>query len=243
VALVNQTLASALFPGQNPIGQRLRLVNPEHSPEWRTIVGVVGDVKYSGLDSTPPATIYTAFAQTPFRWLYVMARHEGAPAASAIRAAVSAVHPSLTAANVRPMQEIVAGTVAEPRFQTLLVASFAGLALVLAGIGIYGVVAYSVAQRAHEIGIRMALGARSSQVMGLVLREGVLMAGAGVLVGLAGAAAATRLMASLLVGVAPRDPLAFAAAAVVLLILAALASYVPGRRAVRVDPVTALRSE
>jgi putative ABC transport system permease protein len=242
VVLINETLANALFPSQDPIGKRLRLVNPEQSNEWRTIVGVVSDIKYQGLDSDSASTVYTPFAQTPFLWLYYMVR--GAPGqAAAIRQAVTSADPDLTAANVRPMEEVVAGTVAEPRFQTLLVASFAALALGLAAIGLYGVIAYSVAQRGHEIGIRMALGASAREVLVLVLREGLVLSLLGAGLGVAGAAALTRLMVSMLVGVTPRDPLAFASASALLIAVATVATYVPARRALRVDPMTALRAE
>ena len=243
VAVINQTLATALFPGQDPVGKRLRLVNPEQSREWRTIVGVVGDVKYRGLDGEGAPTIYTPFSQTPFLWLYFMVRQDGVPITAAIRSAVASVDPSLTAANIRPMNEVVAGTVAEPRFRTLLVSSFAVLALALAAIGLYGIIAYTVAQRTHEIGIRMALGADARDVIGLVLREGMTTAAVGVGLGLAASAALTRLMSTMLVGVAPRDPIAFGAAGAILLVVAAVASYLPGRRAIRVNPTTALRSE
>jgi putative ABC transport system permease protein len=243
VALINETLASALFGGQDPVGRRLRLVNPEQSDEWRTIVGVVGDIKYQGLDRDGAPTVYTSFSQTPFLWLYFMVRSGDRSVASTIRSTVPVVDPSLTAANLRPMEEVVAGTVAEPRFQTLLVASFAVLALTLAAIGIYGVIAYSVAQRTHEIGIRMALGAGAREVLTLVLKEGVLMAATGIVIGLGASALVTKLMATLLVGVGPRDPAAFGIAAAILLFVAALASYVPARRAVRVDPITALRTD
>jgi predicted permease len=242
VVLVNQTLAAALFPGQDPVGKRLRLINPEQSNEWRTIVGVVGDVKYQGLDEESRPTVYTSFSQTPFMWLYFMVRGGGELAAS-IRSAVASVDPSLTAANLRPMEEVVSQSVANPRFQALLVSSFAALALALAAIGIYGVIAYSVTQRTHEIGVRMALGAAASDVLRLVLREGVLMAAAGVVIGLAGSALLTRLLATQLVGVTPRDPIAFGSAGLLLLAVAALASYIPARRAVRVDPIAALRAE
>jgi putative ABC transport system permease protein len=243
VVLINQTLASVLFPGGDAIGKRLRLVNPEHSNEWRTIVGVVGDVKYRGLESDVLPAIYTSFAQTPFMWLYVMVRSNDASLAASIRTTVASIDSSISAANLRPMNDVVSQTVAEPRFRTVLVASFALLALILAAIGIYGVIAYSVAQRTHEIGIRMALGAGGSNVVALVLKEGLLLAGIGVALGLGGAALLTRLMSSLLVGIAPRDPVAFGAAAAILLAVAALACYVPARRAVRVNPITALRSE
>jgi len=243
VALINQTLASALFPEGDAIGKRLRLVNPEHSSEWRTIVGVVGDVKYRGLENDVAPAIYTSFSQTPFQWLYFMVRSPDASLSASIRTAVRSVDPTLTAANVRRMDDVVAETVAGPRFRTLLVGSFAVLALALAAIGIYGVIAYSVAQRTHEIGIRMALGAASTNVVALVLKEGLLLAGIGVAAGLGGSALLTRLMSSLLVGIAPRDPVAFTAAAAILLAVAALACYVPARRAVRVNPIAALRSE
>jgi putative ABC transport system permease protein len=236
-------MATLLFPGQDPIGKRLRLVNPEQSNEWRTIVGIVGDIRFQGLDDEPVATIYTAFAQTPFMWLYFMVRPASGPIAASIRPAVPSVHPSLTAGNLRTMDEIVAGTVAEPRFRTWLVSSFAALALVLAAVGIYGTIAYSVAQRTHEIGIRMALGAGMNDVLKLVVREGVLMAGMGAIVGLGAAAVMTGLMSSLLVGVTPRDPLAFGASAAILLLVAALASLLPARRAARIEPLEALRTE
>jgi len=142
------------------------------------------------------------------------------------------------------MTDVVAGTVAEPRFSMLLVSGFAVLALALAAIGIYGVIAYSVAQRTHEIGLRMALGAARSNVMSLVVREGLLMAVLGVVAGVGGAALSTRLMTNLLVGITPRDPIAFGTSAMLLLLMVALAaSYLPARRATRVDPVVALRAE
>jgi putative ABC transport system permease protein len=141
------------------------------------------------------------------------------------------------------MTDVVAGTVAEPRFRTWLISSFAALALALAAIGLYGVIAYSVAQRTHEIGVRIALGAAAGDVVSLVVREGVVVAAAGSIVGLAASAALTGLMSSLLVGVTPRDPLAFAAAATILLIVAAFASYLPARRATRIEPLEALRAE
>jgi putative ABC transport system permease protein len=245
VAVINRRMATVLLGADDPIGRRLRIINPEYAPDWRTIVGVVGDVTYQGLDAEVPPTLYTPYAQTPFLWLYVMLRTNGAAPdlASAVRSAVPAVDPRLNASNVRPMTETVAGTVAEPRFNMLLVSSFAVLALALAAIGLYGVIAYSVVQRTHEIGVRMALGAVRADVMRLVLGEGFVIAAAGVAIGLAGSAMLTRLMASQLVGITPRDPLTFAGGGLLLLGVALFASYVPAWRASRVDPVVALRAE
>ena len=245
VAVINRRMATVLFGTENPIGRRLRIINPEYAADWRTIVGVVGDVTYQGLDADVPPTLYTPYAQTPFLWLYVMLRTNGAAPdlAIAVRSAVPAVDPRLNASNVRPMAETVAGTVAEPRFNMLLVSSFAVLALALAAIGLYGVIAYSVVQRTHEIGVRMALGAARADVMRLVLGEGFVIAAAGVAIGLAGSAMLTRLMASQLVGITPRDPLTFAGGGLLLLGVALFASYVPAWRASRVDPVVALRAD
>jgi putative ABC transport system permease protein len=153
------------------------------------------------------------------------------------------VDPAISAANARPMTDVISGMVAEPRLNMLLVSTFALLALVLASVGIYGVIAYSVSQRTHELGLRMALGAGRGGLLAMIVREGVLMAGIGVAAGLGVAALATRLMSELLVGVTPRDPLTFAGGAMLLLVVAVLASYLPARRATRVDPMVALRSE
>jgi predicted permease len=245
VALINRRMATVLFGTDDPIGRRLKIINPEYEPVWRTIVGVVGDVTYQGLDAEVPPTLYTPYAQTPFLWLYVMLRTNGAAPdlAPDVRYAVPAVDPRLNASSVRPMIETVAGTVAEPRFNMLLVSSFAVLALALAAIGLYGVISYSVVQRTHEIGLRMALGAVRADVMRQVLGEGFVLAAAGVAIGLAGSATLTRLMASLLVGITPRDPLTFAGGGLLLLGVALFASYVPAWRASRVDPVVALRAE
>jgi putative ABC transport system permease protein len=244
VAVVSRVLAGRLFPNGDAVGKRLKLINPEQADEWRTIVGVVGDVQYQGLDGEAGPAIYTPFAQTPFLWLYVMVRSPNpGPVMGELRTAVPAAVPSLSAADVKLMTDVVSRSVAEPRFQMMLVSAFALLALLLAAIGIYGVIAYAVVQRTREIGVRIALGARRADVMRLVLGEGLGMAAAGVALGLAGAAALTRLMASLLFSVTPHDPLTFAAGASLLLIMALLASFIPARRALRVDPITALRTD
>jgi putative ABC transport system permease protein len=245
VAVINRTLAAQLFPGQDAIGRRLKLLNPEQSPAWRTIVGVVGDIRYRGLDETVQPTIYTPFAQTPFMWLYVMVRTPSAlePVTRSLRTIVPSVHPSMTAANIRTMDDVIAQSVAVPRFNMLLVSAFALLALLLSAIGIYGVIGYSVAQRTHEIGVRMALGAERGDVLRLLLKEGATISALGVILGLGAAALLSRSMANLLFGITAHDPLTFAAGGVILLVVALCASYVPARRATRVEPVIALRAE
>ena len=245
VALINRTMAERLFPGGDPIGRRIRLLYPEYSSDWRTIVGVVGDVRYRGFEDDVPPAIYTPFEQTPFQWLYVMVRTSGDTGAliRSIRNVVQSVDPALSVANVRQMSEVVSGTVAEPRLSMLLVSGFAALAMALAVVGIYGVIAYSVSQRTQEIGVRMALGANRGDVLSLMIREGLVLAAIGIAAGLGGAALVTRVMRDLLVGVTPTDPIAFGAGAALLLVLAIAASYLPARRAARVDPMVALRAE
>ena len=244
VAVINRTFASQFFPAGDAVGHRLRIINPEQSPEWRTIVGVVGDIKYRGLDENTPPTLYTPFAQTPFMWLYVMVRTPGRldSLSAAVRSLVPAVAPSLTAGNIRPMTEVVTQGISGPRFTMLLVSAFAGLALLLSSIGIYGVIAYSVAQRHQEIGVRMALGAGRGDILRLVVREGIVIALGGIAVGLAGSFALSRVLTGLLVGVSARDPLTFALGALVLLVVALAASYTPALRASRVEPMSALRA-
>ncbi|MGH8636259.1 MAG: FtsX-like permease family protein, partial [Burkholderiales bacterium] len=245
VAVVNRTLARQLFGEESAIGRRIRLSNAEQSAEWRTIVGVVGDIQYRGLDRAMEPTLYTAFDQTPFMWLYMMARTSAEPPALArsIRAAIREVAPAVSVGEIQSMTEVVSATVAQPRLSMWLLSGFAALALCLAAIGIYGVIAYSVAQRSHEIGLRMALGAERRTILSMVIREGLAVAVCGILAGIAGALLATRLMTGLLVGVTPHDPTAFAAGAGLLVVVAAAASYLPARRATKVDPMVALRAE
>ncbi|MFL6279914.1 MAG: ABC transporter permease [Vicinamibacterales bacterium] len=243
VVVINRAFAAQFFPSGDALGHRVRIINPEQSTTWRTIVGVVGDVKYRGLNEDVPPTLYTPFAQTPFMWLYAMVRAPGTfeSVASTLRARVPGVHPSLTPGNIRQMTDLIAQGVSGPRFNTMLVSAFAVLALLLSSIGIYGVIAYSVAQRNQEIGVRMALGAAGRDIMRLIVSEGIAIAILGVSVGLAGAFALSRVMDGLLVGISAHDPLTFAGGAIILLVVALIASYAPARRASRVQPLVALR--
>ncbi len=245
VVIINRTMARNLFPNESAIGKRLQLVNSEQSNEWREIVGVVADVRYSGLDDPGEAAIYTPFAQTPFMWSNLMIRTSVPPQTlvHSVRNAIVSANSTLLPANFVTMDQLVSESVAQPRFNTVLLAAFAALALALAAVGIYGVIAYSVNQRTHEIGVRMALGARNGDVLRLVLRQGMKPALVGALIGLAGAWAATRLISGLLFEVNATDPATFAAVTLSLLAIALLACWIPARRATKVDPMIALRCE
>lgn len=245
VVIINRTMARNLFPNESAIGKRLQLVNSEQSNEWREIVGVVADVRYSGLDDPGEAAIYTPFAQTPFMWSNLMIRTSVPPQTlvHSVRNAIVSANSTLLPANFVTMDQLVSESVAQPRFNTVLLAAFAALALALAAVGIYGVIAYSVNQRTHEIGVRMALGARNGDVLRLVLRQGMKPALVGALIGLAGAWAATRLISGLLFEVNATDPATFAAVTLSLLAIALLACWIPARRATKVDPMVALRCE
>jgi len=245
VVILNRALARRLYGEAGAVGRRLKLVSPDQGDGWRTVVGVVDDVRYSGLDDPGEAAIYTPFAQTPFLWTYVMVRTQGPPLAlaGAVRAAVSAVDPTLEAAAVKPMTDVMAETVAEPRFNVVLLSALASLALVLAAVGIYGVISYSVAQRTKEIGIRMALGADRRDVVRLVTGESLRLTAMGVGAGLLAAAAGARVLSTLLFEVQPTDAATYASAAGFLVLVALAASAVPAWRATRVAPVSALRAE
>jgi putative ABC transport system permease protein len=249
VAIVNQALARMSWPNADPIGRRLRLLGPPADVSL-TVIGVAGDVKESldpryplQLDSRP--MIYRPSAQEPVNAMTLVLRTEIDPLAiaGAVRREVAAVDSTIPILAVQTVRQGLAQSMATPRFNTVLLVGFGALALLLAAVGVYGVIAYSVQQRTHEIGIRMALGAAPSQVLREVVGEGVLMAVAGVGLGLAGAVGAVRLIAHYLFGVRTTDPAAFMLVSCVLLIVAAAASYVPARRAARVDPLVALRHE
>ena len=241
--IVNATLANRHWPGEDPIGKRVRFGEDDDS--WMTVVGVAGDSRHLGLDTEPNPLIYIPYHRFPLPFMSIAARSAGGPGmiASVVREQVKLIDPELPVDRVEPLGQIVRDSVAQPRFRTLLLGAFAVIAMLLAAVGVYGLISYSVTQRTREIGIRMALGARPGQVMLPIVREGLMLGLAGVVTGLAGSFAATRVLAAFLFGVDPTDPAAFAGVAVLLLAVAFIASYIPSRRALRVDPITALRAE
>jgi putative ABC transport system permease protein len=240
VVIINETLARRYFPdGGNPIGQRLRL-GPRYNPE---IVGIVADVKGSALNQQTAPAMYTSYLQIPEMKMSLVVRAEGDPAKMirAVEKQVWAVDKDQPMYKIRTMEQVVGESQSSSRFTLVLLAIFASVAMGLAAIGIYGVISYSVAQRTREIGIRIALGAARRDVLRLVVGQGTVLAVSGVAVGLAGALALTRVMRSLLFGVSATDPFIFAGAAAFLAAVAMMASYIPARRAMAVDPTVSLR--
>jgi putative ABC transport system permease protein len=243
VAVVDQAFVQRHFPDQDPIGRGIDIGNGTEG--FYEIVGVVGDVHYEGLDAAAAPTMYVPFKQDVFSSMWMVVRTGGDPAqmAGAARQAVREVDSSLPAFSITPLADVVSATVADRRFSMLLLGLFALVALFLAAVGLYGVVAYTVTQRTQEIGLRMAIGAEPGQVLRMIIGGGMKLAAIGVAVGVAGALALANLVASMLYGVTPFDPASYAGTAGVLLAVAALACWLPARRAMRVDPLVALRQE
>jgi predicted permease len=245
VAIVSRSFAQTYFPGEDAIGKHFHAPDEKVKSNWPTIVGVVADVRQSSLDQMPPMQIYTPLWQSsPDRASIVIKASVATDhVVTDMRGLVHRLDPALALADIHTMSELVSDAAAERRFQTLLLSAFSGVALVLSLVGLYGLMAYSVQQRTAEIGIRMALGAQRNSVMRLILKQGSTLAFAGVALGIACAWAATRLLANLLFEVKPTDALTFTATAGLFCAVAVLACYVPARRAMRVDPMVALRYE
>lgn len=249
VAIVNETAVKKLWPGKSALGGTIKMLNP--TAPWATVVGVVKDVRSRGYQEDVEPTMYFPHAQAGRSAYYTPAamnlviRTSGDPAAltTPVRDIVRQLSATTPVSRVQTMEEVVASSVASRRFSTLLLAGFAALALLLSGIGIYGVIAYDVSQRTYEIGLRMALGARSGQVAGMMLGRGVRLVAMGLAIGVLGSLAVTGVLQSLLVGVHRMDPITIAGVVAILGVVAASAAYLPARRASAVDPMVALRRD
>jgi putative ABC transport system permease protein len=244
VILINDALARKHFPGENPIGKRIT-VPMSDKPAATEIIGVVGDVKYDSLIDAAEPTVYFPEPELTYPFMTFVVRTTGDPLASAaaVRREISELDPEQPVSDVRSMNEVMSDTVGRARFNTLLLALFAALATVLAAVGIFGVMNYSLALRTREIGLRMALGAQKGQVLQLMLKQGLVLTLIGTAIGIAGALALTRLLSTLLFGVSSADPAIFAGIVLLLMLVSLVACYLPARRATRIDPMTALRSE
>jgi putative ABC transport system permease protein len=245
VIIINEAMARQYWPNEDPIGKRL-ISSSDGWRDWREIVGVVKDVRYAALDKEAKAQMYIPFnhdSGITYRTLVVRADGDPMSLVAAVRSQVQALDRDQPISHIRTLEELVANSVAQRRFIMLTLAILAGVALLLAAVGIYGVTSYSVEQRRHEIGVRMALGARTGDVLRLLLGQGMKLVAVGVAIGLAAAFALTRLISNLLFGVRATDPVTFAAIAILLAGVALVACYLPARRATKVDPMVALRCE
>ena len=248
VILINEALARREFPNEDPLGKQMLVGYGNSSDDGqtpRTIIGVVKDMRIISVRGNPEPQYYLPLGQMPFPNLAVALRTTGQPGslASAVKNEMKNLDADIALFNVRPFEEVVAASIGQARFNASLLATFAGVALLLASVGVYGVMAYSVNQRTHEIGIRMALGQRRTSVLSMILREALILTGIGLVIGIIGAFALTRVMETMLFNVDPTDPVTFLEVSLVLIVVAALAGYFPARRATRVDPMIALRYE
>ena len=243
--IINETAARKFWPNEEPLGKRFKRGSVDSQNPWLTVVGVIGAVSHSSLQVASQPEVYLPFQQNPGLNLTLVARTSSDPKAfaGAVRREVSAMDNDLPVSNIKFMDEIVGKSVAQPRVYALLLGIFAGLALILAAIGIYGVISYSVTQRTHEIGIRMALGAQTRDVLALIIKQGMALALVGIFLGLLVSLALTRVLASQLYGVSSTDPVTYSAISLLLMFVALIACYIPAQRATKVDPMIAVRYE
>ena len=244
VMVVSKAFTKVYFPNEDAIGRRIMLDGPNKTP--REIVGIVDDVRRKGLDSDVQPEMYFSYVQKPERRLNLVIRstmEDASLLTPAARAEVKAFNPRQIIWRAQTLEQMLSTSVAPRKFNMMLLGIFAGVALVLAAVGLYGVMSYSVSWRTQEIGIRMALGAKRTDVLRMVVRQGMTMTLIGLALGLVGVIALSRVMVGLLYGVSPTDPLTFTGVSIVLLVVALLACLIPARRATRVDPIVALRSE
>jgi putative ABC transport system permease protein len=245
VTVISKSLAKRYFGDQDPIGHRLKASGPGDNSPFMEIVGVVDDVKYWGLNGDSPMAYYMPYTQNYAPVMHVIVRTDGpaARAAQDVQSAIREIDREAVVRRVLTLEDLVNESTTQPRFRTTLLGSFAALALVLAAIGTYGVIAYTVAQRTREFGIRLALGSPRAKVLALVMTHGFRLIALGLLIGLVASVGVTRVLTAFLFGVAPRDPLATAGAALLLIAVAGLATLLPAIRAVRIDPLEAIRYE
>ena len=244
VGIVNQTMAARYWPNENPVGRRVRIGMQQTTSPWLTVVGIVGDVKHWTLQEAPEPELYVPLAQSPSTLINFVVRSNTSETtlAAAVREAIRNVDRQQPV-TLTPLRALVSESVAEPRFRSVLFGGFAMIALTLAVVGLYGLISFGVAQRARELGVRVALGAQRDDIMRLVMREGMLIALLGIALGIAGALTLTRLLEEMLYQVRPTDALTFTAVSLLLVVTAAFANYVPARRAAKADPLAALQSE
>jgi putative ABC transport system permease protein len=255
VAILSEAAAQRYWPGQNPVGKRFAVgsldrfgcfrCDDPYGPEWREVVGVVGDVRSGGIGSATLPVVYFSFRQHSVYDPTIVVRTAGDPRvlSAAVRNEIKAMNNRVVVTNVRTMQQAVSDTVSEPRTRASLVGLFAGLALLLGMLGIYGLASFTVTQRTQEIGIRMALGAQASEIARMILGGALRLSTIGAALGLLASAAMARMLTSLLFGIQPFDPITLIGACGFLMASAVAASYFPARRAMRIDPAIALRSE
>jgi predicted permease len=245
VLLVNSTMADTCFPGENPIGRKIKLTAHDQPGPWYTVIGVVGDTKHTALDSPQRSQVYVHHHLEPQGTMVIALRARDDPEgyASVARAAVHELDPNQPTGRIRTMRSVVYDAVARQRFTMWLAGTFAGLALVLSLVGLYAVVSYSVAERTQELGVRFALGATPGKLLTLVLFDGLKLVGVGVGLGMLGALGVSRFLQTQLFGITAHDPRTFITVAVLLFCAAIAGCLVPARRATRIDPMTALRSE